>query len=527
MRRLLLPLFALLLAAPAWVHAASTPVPGGTLKVALRGDPPTLDCHAISSSHVAFVLFPAYSTLLRFDPERYPEVAGDLAQSWSVSEDGLSYTFKLHPDVRFHDGTALTAEDVKASYDRLRQPPEGVISLRKNFFADIQDIVVESPDTVRFELSRPNTAMLSFFANPWNCIYSAAELARDPAFPSKKIMGSGPFRLVEQSPGSRIVYEKFPEYFKSGLPYLDRLELIVLSNAGVVPALSAGQVDADFFTFSAPLVEQIRKVRGDTMAFDTAEMTTGALVTFNSRNQPLEDVRVRRALNMAIDRKTADASLPKLVAVRGTSPFYRAGTQYALPPEELASYAGFTPDINEARKEARRLLEEAGVKNLKLVLLTPSTRDPYETYGVFLADSWRRIGVHTEIRALDAGAYQAAKSARDFDAVLEWNSSQGLNPIEVLDKFVPGTPGEFGGNADEVLVQLFRQIREEQDPQRLKALAQDFQRRMLDQAWTAPLLWATRTTALDHRLRGWKTPPTFTINLDQAGIWWDREGQAQ
>src|SRR5690606_34488301 len=118
--------------------AAETPEPGGTLKIALRGDPATLDCHAISSAHVAFVLMPAYSTLLRFDPDQYPDVVGDLAESWTVADDGMSYTFKLRPNVKFHDGTTLTAEDVKATYDRLRDPPAGVVSLRQNFFADIK-----------------------------------------------------------------------------------------------------------------------------------------------------------------------------------------------------------------------------------------------------------------------------------------------------------------------------------------------------------------------------------------------------
>lgn len=502
-------------------QTAAAPKPGGTLKIALRGDPGTLDCHAISSSHVAFVLFPAYSTLLKFDADKYPAIAGDLAQSWTVSPDGLQYTFKLQPGVKFHDGTAMTAQDVKATYERLRSPPPGVVSLRQAQFEDIKSIDVVDAQTIRFRLGTRNSSMLTVFANPWNCIYSAARLQKDATFPAKNILGTGPFKLAEQSPGNRIVFEKFADYFHKGLPYLDKLELIVLANPAVVPALSSGQVDADFFTFSDALRDQVAKARGNKTVFSSSDTNTVAIVTFNSKRAQFADPRVRRALSMAVDRRAADATLPRLVAVKGTSPIYRAGTEYALPAPQLAKVAGFEPDINKAREDAKKLLAEAGASNLKMTLLAPNTRDPYEAYNVFLADAWRRIGVDVEIRAVDSAAYQAAKTARDFDAVLEWNSTQSLHPLEVFDKFVPGHAANFGGYQDDELTRLYQQIKQESDAPKLKALATQFQMRVLDNAYMVPLLWATRTTAVPAGLNGWKTPPTFVLNLDHARLWWD------
>lgn len=503
---------------------AQTPTPGGTLRVALRGDPASLDCHAVESGHVAFALFPAYSTLLKYDPLEYPKIIGDLATSWTESPDHLTYTFKLASQAKFHDGSPLTSKDVKATYERLRDPPPGVISLRKPFFADIKAIDTPDAHTVRFTLSAPNAAMMSTFANPWNCIYSAQKLAADPLSPSKAIFGSGPFRLVEQVPGSRIVYEKFKDYFKPGLPYLDRVELIVLSNANVVPAISSGQVNADFFTFSAPLREQIAKARGTRTVFDSAESTTGSIVTFNTKRKPFDDVRVRRALAMAIDRPTAELSLPKLIAVKGTSPFYRAGSAFALPDATLATMPGFAPDIAKSREEAKKLLKEAGAENLKLVLLTPNTRDPYEVYGVFMVDSWRRIGVTVELRAVDAATYTAAKTARDFDAVLEWNSSQGVDPNEVLNKYVPTSPNNYSGADDPELVALFEQIRREFDVAKRRELVHRFESRVLTQAWMTPLQWATRTTAVDSDLRGWKSQPIFSAGVSLETLWWAKPG---
>jgi peptide/nickel transport system substrate-binding protein len=499
--------------------AFAAPVPGGSLKMALRGDPGTLDCHAVSSSTVSMAVSPAYSTLLRFDPQDYTRVVGGVARSWNVSPDALTYTFKLEPDVRFHDGTPLTSEDVRATFERLRNPPPGVTSVRKNLFSDIKAIRVVDPTTIVFSLAAPDPAMLTVFANPWNCLYSAQRLAKDPNYPAKTVMGSGPFRMVEYTPGSHIVYEKFPGYFRPGLPYLDKLEFIILANAAVVPALSSGQVDADFFTFSQPLQQQIARARGDKTVFDTAAMTTMSFVAFNTRRKPFDDVRVRRALTLAIDRKGGDASLPKLIAVKGYSPIYRPGTAYSLPADRVAALPGFGADLTQARQDAKRLLQEAGATDLKLSLLAPSSHDPFEVLGVYLADAWRRIGVKVELRSVDSASYLASKRSGDFDAVIDWNSPVSTHPIEVLEKYVPGSASNTTGAQDDMLSTLYRTIKRETDEQRLVDESRAFQQRLLEQAYVAPLFWATRTTAVPADLRGWKTPPNFYLGLDHAELW--------
>lgn len=501
--------------------ANAAPTPGGSLKMALRGDPSTLDCHAVSSSTVSMAVSPGYSTLLRFDAVDAGRIVGHVAKSWTVSPDNLSYTFKLEPDVRFHDGSPLTAEDVRASFERMRNPPPGVTSVRQNLFADVKLIRVIDPTTIVFSLVAPNPAMLTVFANPWNCLYSAKKLAQDPLYPAKTVMGSGPFKLAEFTPGTRLVYEKFPGYFRKGRPYLDRLEFAIVSNAGVVPALSSGQIEADFFTFSAPLVQQIAKVRGEQTVFDSAPMSTQSFVAFNARRKAMADVRVRRALSLAIDRAGGDAALPKLIAVKGYTPVYRPGPPYALPAAQQSALPGYGASIAAARDEAKRLLAEAGAADLKLTLLAPNTRDPFESLGIFLADAWRRIGVTVEIKALDGAGYQAAKGSGDFDVAIDWNSPISTHPIEVLEKFVPGIPSNATGMQDETLTALYAQIKRETDDRKLADQAQRFQRRLLEQAHVAPLYWATRTTAVPRDLRGWKVPPSFYLGMDHADLWRD------
>ena len=145
-------LFAALIGATA--AAAEVPKRGGVLNFAVVAEPPNYDCHGSTTFALIHPIAPHYSLLVKFDGKDYPKVVGDLAQSWTVAPDGMSYTFKLKSGVKFHDGTPLTSADVKESYDRIINPPQGVVSIRKSYYTDL---VVEAPDlqTVVFKLRAP------------------------------------------------------------------------------------------------------------------------------------------------------------------------------------------------------------------------------------------------------------------------------------------------------------------------------------------------------------------------------------
>src|SRR5262249_60488673 len=154
------------------------PTPNGAAppNFPLLADPENYDCHANISFAFLPPIAPHYSTLLKFDAPNYPQIIGDLAESWSVSPDRLTYTFKLRPNVLFHDGSKLTSADVKASYERIIRPPPGVVSSRKVDYAAISGIDTPDPLTVVFRLYWPDAAMLANFASPWSCIYTCAKL---------------------------------------------------------------------------------------------------------------------------------------------------------------------------------------------------------------------------------------------------------------------------------------------------------------------------------------------------------------
>src|SRR5262249_40337319 len=154
-------------------RSGPTPPPQtwGPPPVAISAETPHYDCHGSDTFATLHFAAPFYSTLLRFNLSKFPEVEGDLAKSWTVAPDLMTYTFKLHENVKFHDGQALTSADVKATYDRLRNPAQGVVSTRQATFADIGTIETPDANTVIFTMKAVNASMLKHFASPWNCIY--------------------------------------------------------------------------------------------------------------------------------------------------------------------------------------------------------------------------------------------------------------------------------------------------------------------------------------------------------------------
>ena len=186
----------------ALAQSGQTPQRGGILTFAVGAEPPTYDLHQTGTFAVMHRLAPHYSTLLSYEPGNYPNIVGDLAESWTVAPDLMTYTFRIHANVRFHDGTPLTAEDVRVSYERLRNPPPGVKSDRQPAFEQIASIETPDDRTIVFRMKKVDASIMDTFASPWNSIHSAARLRQDPNFPVRNVMGSGPFRFVEHVAGS-------------------------------------------------------------------------------------------------------------------------------------------------------------------------------------------------------------------------------------------------------------------------------------------------------------------------------------
>src|SRR3954451_625922 len=293
---------ALLVAAGGLGASEPAPKSGGTLEFAVTVEPENYDCHSNTSFAFLHPIAPHYSTLLKFDAANYPDVVGDLAESWSVSPDRLTYSFKLRPNVLFHDGSTFSSADVKASYERIIHPPPGVISARQVDYAAISRIDTPDPRTIVFHLKWPEAAMLANLASPWNCIYSAAKLTADPNYPKTNVLGTGPFVFVEHAKGSHWSGRRWEKYFRSSRPYLDSYEADFMAPGAVMKAYESGAILAEFRGVSPKQRDELTEVLKDRVTVSESPWLSNLSVVFNAKRAPFNDARVRRALARAIDR---------------------------------------------------------------------------------------------------------------------------------------------------------------------------------------------------------------------------------
>lgn len=502
------------------VIAQETPKRGGILRHVVEQEGNTLDCHGTATSFSLQILAPHYNTLLRIDPDDFGRVIGDLAESWTISDDGLTYSFTLREGVRFHDGSTLDSADIKATYERLRAPPEGVTSSRQGLYAGIDRIETPDARTVVFTLKRPDPAMLITFANPWACVYSAEKLAENPTYPATEVMGTGPFVFVEHVPGSHWDAARFEDYWDTGRPYLDGIRANFISGAGVVNAIAGNQVDATFFLV-APADQQRLTAMNPDIVIESGPFNVVNFLTFNLTRPPFDRVEVRRAFNLALSRYEGDAILPQIAALKGFGLYMPPNSIAERTLEELQQLPGFNPDVAAQRAEAIRMLEEAGVAGMSVTLLNRNLRQPWEPLGIFVLDQWRQVGLNADQIAAETPQYFAALTGKTYDIAIDFNNTVSVDPNEVLVKFLPGSPNNYSGLEDPKLLEMFEAQARATGAERAQ-IVRDIEAYMLDQAYYIPMFRSTRAVAYHRDVKGWKLPPTTTLNLSHDRTWLDR-----
>jgi peptide/nickel transport system substrate-binding protein len=510
-------------AAPA-TTPGEQPRRGGELTFVVSAEPPSFDAHREATFAMIHPTAPHYSLLLKFDPENYPNIVGDVAQSWTISPDGLTYEFKLRDNVRFHDGALLTSRDVKATYDKIIFPPTGVVSARQASYTAVERVDAPDPQTIVFHLKYPQAGMLANLASPWNYLYKAEILERDPHWYEKNIMGTGPFRFVEYVPGSHWVGKRNEDYFVSSQPYLDSFRAIFIRDTSAqVAAVRGGRAAIEFRGFAPPARDDVVRTLGKDVVVQESPWGCSLYVVFNTERKPFDDARVRRALSLAVDRWEGSRALSQIALVKDPGGLQRPGAPFAMPESELLTVAGFARDINASRTEARRLLREAGVPDgFSFTLKNRDVPMPYEPVGIFLIDQWRRIGLNVNHVVQETGPFTNDLRSGDFEASVDFNCDFMDEPDLQLGKFLSAnrSPGNFGRYNDPVLDDLFDRQSREQNVEARKQLTWQYERRVLDeQAYVMTVLWWHRIIPHAANLKGWKITPSHYVNQDLATVW--------
>jgi peptide/nickel transport system substrate-binding protein len=506
--------------------AQDKPRYGGELVMLVPSEPPSYDGHREGTFGTVHPFAPFYNTLMRIDPNDKTgtrPVAG-LAESWTVSPDGMTYTFKLRHGVKFHDGSTMTSRDVKASYDKIISPPAGILSMRKGAYHVVE--AVEAPDahTIRFRLKWAEASFLINLSSPYNWIYKADILAKDMRWYETNVMGTGPFRFVEHVKGSHVVAKKNADYWDKGKPYLDGYRAqFVTSSSAQVAAIRGERAHIQFRGFSPADRDNLVQALGPRITVQESPWDCVALVAINHERKPFDDKRVRRALTLALDRWEASKSLSKIAVVKEVGGIQVPGTPWATPPSELEKLAGYGRDIAASRAEARRLLREAGVPDgFSFVFKNRGVPQPYETIAIWMIDQWRQIGLNVRQEVIEASSMVNVLRRGDFEVGSDAQCGFIVEPDTDLQKFQSTgiSDNNYCRCKDPVLDDLYLKQARAIDPEERKRYLRALEKRLLDEEvhYFYTLQWH-RIVPHSAKVRGWTITPSHYLNQQLDTVW--------
>ncbi|MDP2954237.1 MAG: ABC transporter substrate-binding protein, partial [Chloroflexota bacterium] len=477
-------------AAPATAPAAEKPRYGGVLHLVNRDDLRSLDMHQESVALMLIPLSPNYSLLMQLDPKDPEKVIPDLAERWEVSPDGKTYTFYLRKGVKFHDGTPLTATDVKFTYDNIAFPPKGLRSYQQPFFEALDKVEVVDDYTVRMVTKYIQASFLQMVALPYNFIYSK-RFYQAKGDMTKDVMGSGPYKLKSYDRGVAFEVVKNPDYFLKDRPYLDGITYYIIKDyAAINGALKTRRLDAVIgynHNLSGPEREALKKEFPE-MVIQEVPAATARTLVLNQTKKPWNDLRVRKAIALALDR---DVFVKIPARGDGQVGSYVPPGIYAIPLEELLKRPGYRKPKDQDIAEAKRLLAEAGYGKLKFTIISRVLAD-YVGGAVVVKDQLTPLGMDIEIRPLEDGAYYEKVFAKDFDASLQGSAVPLTDPDLTLPKtYSTGSTGNYSSYSNPKVDELIVKQSQTMDLAERIKLVRQIEEILMEERPMEPFYWRT------------------------------------
>lgn len=489
--------------APAVMAAPSTALAKGILRLAQTQDLVSLDPIATSDNASIFAQLLVFDTLLRPSKDATRLEPG-LAESWQVSDDGLTYTFKLR-EAKFSDDTPVTAGDVAFSLKRAGSDA----SNWKRFFAGIDQI--ETPDnrTVVLKLKKVFTPLLNNLALFSSAILpqKAFEAASGSFF--EKPIGSGPFTVAAWNKGQGLSLKKNTNYWQAGKPDLDGAELMVIPEGNSrVLKLQAGEIDA---ALEIPLNQMQSLGRAGTIKTAVANVLRSDFVLMNTKKKPFDDVRVRQALNYAVDKEGLVKAL-----------LYGAGkvSNSPMPPMAYAD-PDLKPYAHDIAK-AKALLKEAGYADgFKTSLLVHSGRPLHRQLGQAMQSALAQIGVTAEIRLVEGGTHWATTKAGDYEMAVSYASSDTIDPDQMAGFLIVNPERANAYHTEwksERVNELYEKERATKDGPERGAMFREMVKLAHDGAPSIFLFYPGTSYAYRSNVEGFEVLPTSNFRLEDVKL---------
>jgi len=506
---------------------------GGKFLSAGNEEVPFYDLHQTSLGGIYAAVAPAYNCLIRTSP--YDPMAMDiipeLADTWEISDGGKTITFHLHKGVKWHDGTPFSSADVQYTIERIMSPPKGMVSPRGPVFAAIiERVEAPDPDTVVIHGKGPSGMLLPLFANGWNVIIPKHIAEKDPVTALKTtVIGTGPFRLKEPPTSSLWKYERNPEYFKKDLPFLDEIEIHIITDpqAMVAAILSKRVFWQD--SFPHPNVDrdlsQSVAQQNPNLVRSSSPILGVQHLTMQTEKPPFDDLRVRQAISEAL-RREAFGELGTQSGVVGTGS-YPLGP-WAMPKEMRNQLIGYGPDMAKRIAHAKELLasyekEKGKIDWGKLKVQCATTIKFSCENGQIMQQLLKKINVNVELEPMLFSQLRANEVSGNYLMSLLGAATDFDDPIDSFGQLFVTKGGRwYQKHSLPELDKLFEQQKFMADPEARKKVVWDMDTMAMNDAAYLILQWPEFFHVRWNFVKGWThTPNIRSTNSRMDSVWLD------
>ena len=482
---------------------------------------------------------PQFNGLVYHNPVNPDEIVCDLCESWTVSRDGKTYTFRLR-QAQWHDGQPVTAEDIKFSLDRIVEP--GAIRVRTGVlrtFYEHGSAQVIDPRTVRVPINFASPLFLVNLASEYMKMYPkhvAQGLSADDAQKPGKLIGSGPWKLKEFKPNISIEYVRNTSYFKKGLPYFDGMIFTIVRDYNRrLAAMQVGQAHTtEGPTIGSYGTEDPMRMQRETKGRVRAVYIPEAVQTYlvlHMNKPPFQDARVRRAIFLAIDRQelTKIARCAEPFGCFGSPGTFlpNKGGKIVESPEDLAKAKGWRQPKTQDLAEAKSLLAAAGYPNGFKATLNIGNPPNQIKQGEVVAEQLRRnLGVDFTVEPVDRATQVDRIIRGTHHASFDSSGVIILDPADYLNQHFLVIGGQKNPDSwkNPRLSEIIQVQARELDPgKRLRLFKEAVEILRGGESHVVPLSWGSSGGMMDYRLQNFHVPGSEQIVKHFEHIWWDPE----
>jgi peptide/nickel transport system substrate-binding protein len=467
--------------------AAQAQKSGGVLRIPFVTSPASMSIHEESTIATLGPMMGVFNNLIMFD-QHVPQnsldkIVPDLAESWTLSEDGNVLTFKLRQGVKWHDGKPFTANDVKCTWeliagtsnDKLRVNP------RKSWYRNLDKIAVNGDYEVSFHLKRPQPSFLALLASGWSPVYPCHVPAKDMRL---NPVGTGPFKFVEFKPNESIKIIRNPDYWKKDRPYLDGIEYTYIANPSTaILAFAAGKFDR--FAqgiLSLPLMKQLKEQQ-PTAVCQVVSWNIPRQMLVNRDKPPFDNPELRRAMVLSLDRRAFIDIISDGDGSIGGAMMPPPAGSWGMPPDVLQSLPGYGADVTKNRAEARDIMKKLGYGPDKHLPVTVTTRNvgAYRDPSVLLIDQLKEVYIDGTLNAIDTTQWYPTVMRKDY-AVGLTVSENGLDDPDqqFYENFVCGAERNYTGYCSPEVDALIDRQSSESDVGKRKKIVWEIERKLAE-----------------------------------------------